>query len=325
MRSILPSQIAMRILFVKTSSLGDVLHHCPAVSDVRRRLPDAIIDWVVEEPFLEVASLHPAVRRVIPVGIRRWRKRLASPSVWAEMLAFRGALRAEAYDCVIDTQGLLKSALIAWQAQGRTHGFDVASARESVACRFYDVRHHVAREMHAVERNRALTASALGMEPIKTCDYGLHARPGKPVSGLEGYCVLFSMTSRTDKLWPEAHWSGLVKALASRGWQSVLPWGSVAEQARCRRIVEMAGSGVVPRALTLGELSSLVAGSASVVGLDTGLTHLAAALGVPVVGLYCGSDPRLTGLYGRGKLKNLGGPGEVPAVDEVSEAIRAFD
>lgn len=315
----------MRILFIKTSSLGDVLHHCPAVSDARRRFPDATIDWVVEESFSEIASLHLAVHRVIPVGVRRWRKRLAVPSVWAEMLAFRKALRMEAYDYVIDTQGLLKSALIAWHAQGTKHGFDSASARESVASRFYDVRHRVAREMHAVERNRALTASALGFEPDELVDYGLQARSGKPVMGLARYCVLLSMTSRADKLWPEDHWSGLVKALSATGWESVFPWGSETEQARCRRIVEMAGSGVVARAMTLGELSSLVSGSRAVIGLDTGLSHLAAALGVPVVGLFCGSDPCLTGLYGRGKLKNLGGPGQVPSVDEVARAIRAFD
>jgi len=315
----------MRILFVKTSSLGDVLHHCPAVTDVRRRLPNASIDWVVEESFSEVASLHPAVHRVIPVGIRRWRKRLVSPSVWAEMLAFRSALRSEAYDCVIDSQGLLKSALIAWQAQGTKHGFDAASAREAIACRLYDVCHRIERGMHAVERNRALTASALGIEPVKTCDYGLQARPGKPVVGLARYCVLLTMTSRADKLWPEAHWSGLAKVFSALGWQSVLPWGSEAEQARCRRIAEMAGSGLVPQAMTLGELSSLVAGSQLVVGLDTGLSHLAVALGVPVVGLFCGSDPRLTGLYGSGKLKNLGGPGQVPPVGEVAEAVTAFD
>jgi heptosyltransferase-1 len=240
------------------------------------------------------------------------------------MLSFRRALRSEAYDCVIDTQGLLKSALVTWQARGTKHGFDAASAREPVASRFYDIRHRITREMHAVERNRSLTASALGVEHSGACDYGLRARDGHPVEGLARYVVLLSMTSQADKLWPEDHWSGLARNFSEAGWESVFPWGSEAEEARCRRIVEKAGAGVVPRTMTLGELSSLISGSQAVVGLDTGLSHLAAALGVPVVGVYCGSDPRLTGLYGIGKLKNLGGPGQVPAVADVADAVRAL-
>lgn len=311
----------MRILFVKTSSLGDVLHHCPAVSDTRNRFPDAAIDWVVEESFAGIAELHPAVRRVIPVAIRRWRKRIAYPSVWTEMLGFRHALRTEPYDCVVDSQGLLKSALIASQARGPTHGFDASSAREPLASRFYDVRHRVAREMHAVERNRALTAAALGSEPASICDYGLRARPEVPVSVPSRYCVMLSMTSRADKLWPEPHWVELTRILSASGLVSVYPWGSASEQGRCQRIVEEAGSGVVPRAMSLGELASVIFRSQVVIGVDTGLSHLAAALRVPVVGLYCGSEPRLTGLYGSGKLKNLGRPGETPSVGDAAAAV----
>ena len=314
----------MRILFVKTSSLGDVLHHCPAVSDARQQFPDATIDWVVEDSFAGIAELHPAIRRVIPVGIRRWRKRVAHPSAYAEMLAFRQVLRAESYDCVIDTQGLLKSALIAWQAKGTRHGFDAASARESVASRFYDVRHRVARDMHAVERNRALSAAALGFSAATKCDYGLQARSNSPLSIRSPYIVMLSMTSRADKLWPEQHWVELSKAVSATGSASVFPWGSEAELARCRRIVEKAGTGTVPRAMSLGELSSVISGSQGVVGVDTGLSHLAAALSVPAVGLFCGSDSRLTGLYGGGRLKNLGGPGLIPTVNEAMDAVRVL-
>ncbi|MFY9314158.1 MAG: lipopolysaccharide heptosyltransferase I, partial [Burkholderiales bacterium] len=133
-----------RILFIKTSSLGDVVHNCPAVSDVARCVPDAAIDWVVEDSFAEVAALHPGVRRVIPVSIRRWRGALLSSATWSEMSAFRGALRAERYDAVIDSQGLVKSALLAAMARGRRHGLDRASAREPFAARFYETTHAVA-------------------------------------------------------------------------------------------------------------------------------------------------------------------------------------
>ena len=314
----------MRILFVKTSSLGDVLHHCPAVSDARHRFPEAAIDWVVEESFAGIAEMHPAVRRVVPVAIRRWRKRIAGPAAWTELLGFRRALRSESYDCVIDTQGLLKSALIASQVRGTTHGFDASSAREPLASRLYDVHHRVEREMHAVERNRALTAAALGIEPASICEYGLRAPQGVPVPVPSRYCVMLSMTSRDDKLWPESHWVELTKVLSASGLVSLYPWGSASEQGRCRRIVEAAGSGVVPRAMSLGELASVIAGSQVVIGVDTGLSHLAAALRFPVIGLYCGSDPRLTGLYGSGKLRNLGRSGETPSVGDAAAAVEAF-
>jgi len=151
-----------RILFVKTSSLGDVVHNCPAVSDAARAVPGVEIDWVVEEPFAPVAKMHASVRRVITVAVRRWRSALWNPAVWREMREVRRAIAEARYDSVIDTQSLLKSALIASWAHGPKHGLDGASAREPLAARFYDVRHAVPRALHAVERNRRLAAAALG-------------------------------------------------------------------------------------------------------------------------------------------------------------------
>ncbi len=301
-----------------------MIHHCPAVSDTRQRLPDAVIDWVVEESFAAIAQMHPAVHQVIPVAVRRWRTRLFQPSVWEEMLGFNRTLRADGYDCVIDTQGLLKSALIASRARGVKHGFDAASAREPLASRFYDVGHRVSREMHAVQRNRVLTAAALGIQPVAACDFGLEAPAENPISPGAPYCVLLSMTSHVDKLWPEHHWAELARSISELGLESVLPWGSDAEQARCRRVAEMAGTGIVPRRMSLGELSSVMNRAQIVFGVDTGLSHLAAALKVPTVGLFCGSDPRLTGLHGSGKLRNLGGPGQTPSASHAMAAMRAM-
>jgi heptosyltransferase-1 len=314
----------MRILFVKTSSLGDVVHHCPAVTDVRRRFPDAVIDWVVEETFAGIVALHPAVRKTIPVAVRRWRKGAFLPAVWKEMFAFHRLLRAEHYDFVIDTQGLLKSALIAASAHGFRCGFDADSAREPIASLFYQVSQSVPREMHAVERNRILTAKVLDLESTGRCDYGLVSRGEGPISLKMPYCVLLSMTSRADKLWPEERWAELARELATRGCESVLPWGNEFERARCRRIVGLAGSGVVPRSLALDELASLMTQARSVIGVDTGLTHLAAALNVPAIGLFVPTDPRLTGLYGAGKMANLGGLWKVPTVGDTLEALGAI-
>ncbi len=299
------------------------MHQCPAVTDAARALPGAEIDWVVEAPFAGVAAMHAAVRRVIPVAVRRWRSRFWSPAAWSEIAAFRRELAAEPYDAVIDTQGLLKSALIARGARGPRHGYDGASAREPVAALFYDTRHRVARGLHAVERNRRLTAAALGYAPDGPCDYGLRSEGGAPAAPDAPYVVLLTMTSRADKLWPEADWRSLGEALAGRGLRALLPWGSEAERERAERIARaLPGARVSPR-LTILELAGAFRGARAVIGLDTGLTHLALAVGAPTVALYCGSNPGLTGLYGGARAANLGAPGRPPVPREVLDALEA--
>ncbi len=314
-----------RILFVKTSSLGDVVHNCPAVTDVARAVPGAEIDWVVEEQFAEVAALHASVRRVIPVAIRRWREALFSAGTWSEASAFRSALRSEQYDVVIDSQGLVKSALVTALASGRKHGFDRASAREPFAARFYDARHAVPDNLHAVERNRRLAASALGYRVEGACDYGLNASGEMPLQvrrpASTRYALLFTMTSRDDKLWPEEHWRALGNALEARGLHCLLPWGTEEERRRCARIATAIRGAVVPRHMGLTELANFARQAQCVVGVDTGLAHLAVAVNVPVIGLYCGSDPALTGLHGGKWVRNLGNRGAPPAVADVIRAL----
>ena len=240
-----------RILFIKTSSLGDVVHNCAAASDVARCVPGAEIDWVVEDGFAEVVALHPRVRRVIPVSIRRWRGELASSTTWSELAAFRAALRAERYDAVIDTQGLVKSALVAAMAQGRRHGFDRDSAREPFAARFYDVKHAVPASLHAVERNRRLAAAALGYALPADCGYGLRAEGEPPLRARKPYAVLLTMTSRDDKLWPEERWRALGAWLERRGLQCLLPWASEEERRRCARVATAIPGALVPPRLPL--------------------------------------------------------------------------
>ena len=297
-----------RLLFVKTSSLGDVVHNCPAVSDAARAAPGAAIDWVVEEAFSDVAAMHAGIHRVIPVAVRRWRAAPWSRRIWTEVGTFWRALRAERYDLVVDSQGLLKSALLARAARGERHGMDAASAREPLAAHFYDVRHAVARGQHAVERNRQLTAAALGGVPPAGCDYGLHAEGPPPLELRSPYVVLLTMTSRADKLWPEGNWIALGRLLAARGARAVLPWGSEEERSRAGRLAGGIGEALVPRRMSVAEIARLLRGALGVAGVDTGLTHLAAALGVPAVGIYLGSEARLTGLHAGGRVRNLDAP-----------------
>jgi heptosyltransferase-1 len=310
-----------RLLFVKTSSLGDVVHQCPAVTDAARSIPGARIDWVVEEGFAGVARMHACVERVIPVAVRRWRGALWKGSVWNEIAAFRAALAAERYDAVIDTQGLLKSALITRWASGPRHGMDRASVREPLAAFFYDRTHPVPRALHAVERNRRLTAASLDIPLPPGIDYGL--RPSSAVVGAPSlpasYSVLLTMTSRADKLWPEARWIELGRSL---GLPAVLPWGNAEERARAERIAGGLGEALVPERMTLEALARVLAGAKNVVGLDSGLSHLAAAFGAPVVAIFCGSDPALTGLYGTRGARNVGAQGRPPQVFEVLQALQ---
>lgn len=309
-----------RILIVKTSSLGDVVHNLPVASDIRRHFPDALIDWVVEEPYAPLVRLHSAVRRVIPVALRRWRQRPLERVTWSEIGEFRRFLRTERYDAVIDTQGLLKSALIARAAKGRHHGFDAGTAREPFAARFYDVGHHVALSQHAVQRNRALGAAALGYRAENPIDYGI-VISGSAAAPAHPYAVLLHGSSRSDKLWAESAWTELGRALAARGLACVLPWGSDEERKRSERIAQDLDHAEVPTLEPLDRLAAMLGKAAAVVGVDTGLTHLAAALGRPVAAIYCGTDPSLTGVYGAPRAKNLGGPGERPSPKEALQAL----
>ncbi|WP_126443900.1 lipopolysaccharide heptosyltransferase I [Sulfuricystis multivorans] len=316
----------MRLLLVKTSSLGDVIHNLPVVSDIRRALPQAEIDWVVEESFVEIPRLHAAVSGVIPVAVRRWRQAPLSSQTWREIMAYRRAVRrpeaAElaAYDAVIDTQGLIKSAWLTSLVRGKKYGF--AAPREGLAALAYDVAVEVPRDLHAVMRNRLLAAGALGYRlddlPL---DYGIAAPSWKAAWLPRGdYAALLTATSRAAKEWPEDDWRALGMALASIGLRSVLPAGSSAERERAARLANGIGRAIAAPAMNLTELAGLLAGAKLVVGVDTGLVHLAAALGRPTVAIHCASDPKLTGVLGTAPHRNLGGPGQAPSAAAVVKA-----
>jgi heptosyltransferase-1 len=317
----------MRILLVKTSSLGDVIHNLPVASDIHHHFPDARIDWAVEESFAEIPRLHPAVANVIPVAPRRWRRSLLDPRTRADIARLRARLAEGAYDFVIDTQGLIKSALIARLVPGQRIGLDWVSSREPLRP-FYHRTCRVPWGQHAVERNRKLAGLALGYEPSRPADYGIRAPDldpppewAGPLSG-RAYAVMLHATSAAEKLWPELQWVKLDDHLHQRGLTSVLPWGSNAERERSEHIASLAKAGFVPPRLDLTEAAWLLGNAQIVFGVDTGLSHLAAALGTPTVGIYCATDPAATGLYGAPRARSVGRTGQPPSVGEVIGAER---
>lgn len=309
------------VLFIKTSSLGDVIHHMPALVDARKARPDTTFAWLVEEAFAPLVHLHPAVGNVIPVAWRRWRKSFYAAATLSEVAESLRRIRAVAYDDIVDTQGLLRSALIARAARGRRHGYNFASIREPLASVFYEKRYRVSRDLHAVERNRILSGLALGYAPQGAPDFGLdRAR----FSGIGSrYGILLHATARAEKLWPEDDWIALAKSIG-RTAELLLPWGTDAERRRGERIAAAVPGVRVTERMALDEVAKLIAGARYVVGVDTGLLHLAAALGIPLVAIFTGSRPALTGPVGNGPIAILGTDGAPPTVEAVAGAVASI-
>ncbi len=310
-----------KILLIKTSSLGDVIHALPAVTDLKSALPRAHLGWVVEESLVPIAKLHPGVDEVIPVAMRRWRRAFWRQSIRNEMSEVRRRLRGQTYEAIIDAQGLIKSALIARTARGVRHGLDFHSAREPLAP-FYHHVYRIAWDIHAVERTRRFFSRVLHYDVPAHVNYGIHAAPREyPWLRARSCAVLLHATSGDYKLWDEENWRMLADALNARGMTCVLPHGTVRERERSERLAARMRDAIVPPSLGLEDLAGLLAGAKAVVGVDTGLTHLAAALGVPTVGIYKGTDPAATGIFGAANAVNLGAIGKPPAGRDVIAAV----
>jgi heptosyltransferase I len=281
----------MRILVIKTSSLGDVLQTLPAVSDARRAKPDLTIDWLVEEAFAPAPAWHPGVADVIPIALRRWRKQIHA----RQILALIRRLREQCYDLVIDAQGLLRSAALTSIARGPSAGLDSRSAREGLASLIYGRRISVPRDMHAVERLRRLFAGALGYAlPISAPDYGLKPadRPAKP------RLLLLHGATWATKRWPEIYWSDVVRRAIRAGIEPVLRWHDAAERASAERIAAGTYGTVILPAPDLEALRRVITGTSMVVANDSGPAHLAAALGVPTITFYGATRPAHNGTLG---------------------------
>jgi heptosyltransferase-1 len=288
----------MRILLIKMSSMGDIFHTFPAISDIKNHFPEAQIDWVVEDSFKEIVEWHPAIHKVIPIHLRRWVKE-HNKKAWQEFKSWRNQLRVENYDHVIDAQGLLKSAVIAKCALSNgVDGYDKASAREPITRWFYKHPHFVDKAQHAVERTRQLVGNALGYTPTPKLNFGINQN-FVHVQKDPRKLIFIIGTSWVTKLWATAEWQALTKIAVDEGYSVEIMWGSADERAIAEQIIQFCPQATRPEhRLSITTIAEKLVGAAGVVGLDTGFSHLAGALETPTIAIYGATSPIKVGLIG---------------------------
>lgn len=312
-----------KILLVRTSSMGDLIHTFPAISDLSRNKPDINLYWLSEEAFVPIASLHPFVKDIIPLAWRRWRKQIFTASTWQEIKRVAQQLKQEKFDLVIDSQGLLKSAIPARWCHAPISGYDHNSIRESFASRFYHQKYTVSRQLSAIERNRQLFALTFHYTyDHQKVDFGIQSSTMPEWIPKREYVVLLHATSRTSKEWPEDYWVELGNWIFEEyGLISLLPWGNPVEYHRAKHLVASISHAHICPKFELTDAAGLLGHARAIIGVDTGLLHLANALNKPLVGIYRGSDPELTGIVPTNCAVNIGGIDQMPSVDIVTTQL----
>jgi heptosyltransferase-1 len=342
----------MKILIIRLSSLGDVLHNLPVLWDIRAHYQDAQVDWIIDEAFVDLlkplvtTASFKGIDRVIPLALRRWKKNLKNGqfiSSIQEFIKFKKDLRLTSYDLIIDTQGLIKSAVLSKLTRLASTGRIVGPANktrysgfETLTRYFYTEAVQIPVHLHAVERARWVSAAAIDV-PTPKCgvdlprfypinyvdDLALIARLTLDEIGIhQPYVIFFHATSRADKRWPHESWVVIGRYFISQGIQIVLPWGSSAEKKISEALAKDIPGAIVPRSLSMHEIFSLIAAAKKIIGVDTGLVHVAAAFCKPTIEIYCNSWKENAAGYWSPHIHNLGDMGCTPSVDEVLNIIK---
>lgn len=290
----------MRVLILKISSLGDVIHTLPALSDAQQAIPGIQFDWVVEEAFKEIPTWHPAVNKVITIAHRRWRKAPLTSIFSKEFKSFIQDLRAENYDLIIDAQGqVLKNTWLSYLAKGKRYGMDWQSVREPIASLFYQHKIHVPKGQHAVERTRQLFAQVLGYPtPKSTGRYNINREQRFHTKIDPKRLMLLHGTSWITKEWPLVYWQQLIQLAKIDDYTLRLTWGNSTEKARAEKLAQNQPHVTLLNKLDLKDIGTELAACAGVIAVDTGLCHLSAALNIPTVSIYGPTSSTLTGAYG---------------------------
>lgn len=290
----------MNVLIIKTSSMGDVIHTLPALTDAAHAIPGIQFDWLVEPGFHDIPAWHANIRHVIDVPLRRWRKTVWQTLCFGEFSALRKKIKETKYDAIIDAQGLLKSGWLGLLAKGKRYGYDKRSIREPLASLFYQHKQAVSREQHAVDRIRQLFAQSLGYDmPTTVADYGLNPDSLPQTPNLDEYVMFIHGTTWDSKHWPETYWFQLGALMAKADRHVVLPWGNAIEKTRAEKIARHCdGKATVLPKMSLNTLAGVLHRARAAVAVDTGLGHMAAALNVPTISLYGPTDPIKIGTKG---------------------------
>ena len=308
------------ILLVRLSSMGDLIHTFPAISDLAVARPELRLCWLCEEAFVDIARLHPFVQNVYPMALRRWRKSWWQKQTRSEFSTLKQTLRQQQFDAVLDSQGLIKSALFARLAQAPVWGLNKASAREPLAARFYQHPLNVAKDQSAITRNRQLFAQVFNYEITQPSTFGIKVTTSSDqFEWIQApYAILLHSSAQDRKLWVESYWQELaLKLWQQMGVMSYLPWGNEAEKVRAQKIAGNADYIQLCPKLSLQQAAIVLNDAVCIAGIDTGLLHLANALDKPLCGIYTDTDPEKTGVVTTDRSVNLGGIGQIPSVDEV--------
>ena len=313
----------MKILLVRLSSMGDLIHTLPAIEDLARQCPDVELHWLCEAGFADIARLHPFVKKIHVMKWRQWRKHLFQSETWQEIGRLKQTLRQEAFDFVLDSQGLIKSACFAKMVKSPIYGLDKNSTREGLAALAYAKKYAVPKGKNAVWRNRELFAQVFEYAMPETQVFGLTVPEAGRLKNLEQpYYAALHATSRDSKLWPVENWRVLLQKLNEEQQCNVyLPWGNEAEKARAEQIADELPFAIVCDKISLLQAAYLLKHAVGIVGVDTGLLHLANALEKPVVGIYTDTDPIKTGVQVSPIAKNLGNIGQIPSADLVYQTL----
>ncbi|OGT39551.1 MAG: lipopolysaccharide heptosyltransferase I [Gammaproteobacteria bacterium RIFCSPHIGHO2_12_FULL_36_30] len=291
----------MHVLLVKMSSMGDLIHSLPALTDAMNAIPNLEIDWVVEPAFADIPSWHPAVKNIIPIALRKWRKNIFDQSTHSEIKTFFKTLRAKKYDVIIDAQGLLKSAIVAKCARGKIVGYDKNCAREFYSSYFYSEKYFSDHKEHAVKRTRYLFSKALNYDlPATRPNFHIDFSklPALEFSTPEKYFVFLHGTTWESKHYPENYWRNLVEKADAKEITVFLPWGNEIEKNRAIRLSENTKHATVLEKISIMQMATFLKNATAVVAGDTGLGHLSAALTTPTIGLYGPTDPNRVGIVG---------------------------
>ena len=279
--------------------MGDIIHLLPALTDASRAISDVQFDWVVEENFAEIPVWHDKVSAVLPVALRRWRQRAILPTTWWQWRQFIKMLRARQYDFVIDAQGLLKSAFITCFTRGLRCGLGWRSAWEALASLCYQKKCQVDPKQHAITRMRDLMAKALNYSlPTTIPEYGINRLQFHYAYPAQNYIVFIHGTTWQSKHWPLQYWVKLAELFNRSGFNILLPWSNQQELERAKFIAQKGDKTTVLPKLSLKEIAGVIAKAKAVVAVDTGLSHLTAALNIPCVSLYGPTSSEEVGTMG---------------------------